>query len=301
MGLVSYASRASRCSFRGGGHVSGDLTSRINACYQEALLDDATVEVLLSLIRSACARVSGKSARGADRSGQWVEISSLKGRVRAVEIKRLPAQSVRAVGAEMRRLVSERGLPVRISDGGLDVGIHALGASKGRAALAFAEVLNMSPSALVRIGDQAAEGGNDVTLVVGPRGFNVGCRPALDPTVQRTRATGARGTASILRGLRPSQELAVATDYDGTLTSREGDGHLDSEACRELVRHLNGGTRVAIITGRGPVVLERVVPALRAGGLRPSACSNLTFALLNGSAFVSPLDDLTNECAAREV
>ena len=265
--------------------VSGAHAIRV--AFNESVIDGGTLRKLrktIGTMRFAFPDIPTEISTDETITRPSIFEGEYDGQVRAVVIRNISENLLRPLAEALRTSFDAQGLPLHVTDGGSAIAINVDSAFKGRALRAFANSIGVAERDILRFGDQACAGGNDETMVAGPTGYNVGSKPALDPRVHRTSKPNAQGTAEVLRSKDPSQVKAIATDYDHTLTGDSQQFH--PEALAQIVRYLNGGTKIAIITGRGPSIFGFVLPELLKADLKPGALDNLVFALFNGSLFV---------------
>ncbi|MBK8011337.1 MAG: hypothetical protein IPK13_08295 [Deltaproteobacteria bacterium] len=276
--------------------VSGAHAVRV--AFNESVIDGGTLRKLrktIGTMRFAFPEIPTEVSTDETITRPSIFEGAYDGKVRAVVIRNISENLLRPLAHALRTSFDAQGLPLHVTDGGSAIAINVDSAFKGRALRAFANSIGVSESEILRFGDQACAGGNDETMVAGPTGYNVGSKPALDPRVHRTSKLNALGTAEVLRSKNPSEVKAIATDYDHTLTGDSQKFH--PEALAQIVRYLNGGTKIAIITGRGPSIFGFVLPELLKADLKPGALDNLVFALFNGSLFV-PAEKAVQELAS---
>ena len=208
------------------------------------------------------------------------------GELRLMTISQINKGTVdlKALQRRLTEAFRARRVPLVATVAGSGIDIHNPEAGKHHALMRFSRMHHADIDEIYKFGDKAQPGEADFGLLSGKRAFNVGTgRPA--PNVTNTEAKFADGFAEVLSKTRPEEVRWIATDCDETLTTRRDARDLGAGARAQLVRYLNAGTKVMVVSARGPAIVELVVPDLVAYGLTPEGFGNLLFGLYNGAIF----------------
>ncbi len=181
--------------------------------------------------------------------------------------------------------VKDAGIPLNVLDGGGVISMSHANAHKGWAVRNFAARLGLDPEEVTKFGDKAGSTGNDRQLLTDANSFDVGEDDDPLPAVVHVGTLAAAGVLEVIARFQADGRplLAIASDFDGTLTGDGSDGELlDAALAEKLKQLLESGLPIAVITGRGRSIFDVLVRPLRDIGTSDAALQNLTVYMYNG-------------------